>query len=178
MQGCRNHGCSGCKCTPCLLHFQLCGCSASADYGCIGCTKLLQQTELNVARGCVWGCSTPQSSGIRQSCYPFGERWNGKHYLWNFYWSITEELCLNNCIRSEKIWWRGGRSTRMLDHYALSFSLVPFCYGVCPFVNQLHPLPSATSGIPRSMRLWEKPRMIRQKCQEWSGKMVEIHDFQ
>ena len=36
----------------------------------------------------------------------------------------------------------------MLDHDALSFSLVPFCYGVCPFVNQLHPLPSATSGIP------------------------------
>jgi hypothetical protein len=32
-------------------------------------TKLLQQTELNVVRGCVWGCSTPQSSGIRQSCY-------------------------------------------------------------------------------------------------------------
>jgi hypothetical protein len=30
-QGCRNHGCSGCKCTPCLLHFQLCGCSAGAD---------------------------------------------------------------------------------------------------------------------------------------------------
>ena len=45
-QGCRNHGYSGCKCTPCLLHFQLCGCSAGADYGCIGCTKLLQQTEL------------------------------------------------------------------------------------------------------------------------------------
>jgi hypothetical protein len=58
-QGCRNHGCSGCKCTPCLLHFQLCGCSAGADYGCNGCTKLLQQTELNVAPGCVWGCSTP-----------------------------------------------------------------------------------------------------------------------
>ena len=38
----------------------------------------------------------------------------------------------------------------MLDHDALSFSLVPFCYGVCPFVNQLHPLPSATSGIPES----------------------------
>jgi hypothetical protein len=36
----------------------------------------------------------------------------------------------------------------MLDHDALSFSLLPFCYGVCPFVNQLHPLPSATSGIP------------------------------
>jgi hypothetical protein len=36
----------------------------------------------------------------------------------------------------------------MLDHDALSFSLVPFCYRVCPFVNQLHPLPSATSGIP------------------------------
>jgi hypothetical protein len=112
-QGCRNHGCSGCKCTPCLLHFQLCGCSAGADYGCNGCTKLLQQTELNVVRGCVWGCFTPQSSGIWQSCYPFGERWNGKHYLWNFWREITEELCLNNCIRSEKIWWRGGRLTRM-----------------------------------------------------------------
>ena len=36
----------------------------------------------------------------------------------------------------------------MLDHDVLSFSLVPFCYRVCPFVNQLHPLPSATSGIP------------------------------
>jgi hypothetical protein len=36
----------------------------------------------------------------------------------------------------------------MLDHDAPSFSLVPFCYGVCPFVNQLHPLPSAISGIP------------------------------
>jgi hypothetical protein len=58
------------------------------------------------------------------------------------------ELCLNYCIRSERIWCREGRSTRMLDHDALSFSLVPFCYGVCPFVNQLHPLPSATSGIP------------------------------
>jgi hypothetical protein len=67
--GMPNHGCSGCKCTPCLLHFQLCGCSVGADYGCNRCTKLLQQTELNVARGCVWGCSTPQSSGIRQSCY-------------------------------------------------------------------------------------------------------------
>jgi hypothetical protein len=30
-QGCRNHGCCGCKCTPCLLHFQLCGCSAGAN---------------------------------------------------------------------------------------------------------------------------------------------------
>jgi hypothetical protein len=36
----------------------------------------------------------------------------------------------------------------MLDHDALSFSLMPFCYGVCPFVNQLHPLPSAISCIP------------------------------
>ena len=69
-KGCRNHGY---KCTPCLLHFQLCGCSAGADYGCNGCTKLFQQTELNVARGSVWGCSTTQSSGIRQSCYPLSE---------------------------------------------------------------------------------------------------------
>jgi hypothetical protein len=68
-----------------------------------------------------------------------------KALLWR---EITEELCLNNCIRSERIWCREGRSTRMLDHDALSFSLVPFCYRVCPFVNQLHPLPSATSGIP------------------------------
>jgi hypothetical protein len=59
IQGCWNHGCCGCKCTPCLLHFQLCGCSAGADYGCNGCTKLLQQTELNVARGSVWGVLHP-----------------------------------------------------------------------------------------------------------------------
>jgi hypothetical protein len=45
-----------------------------ADYRCNGCTKLLQQTELNIARGSVLGCSTPQSSGIRQNCFPFGER--------------------------------------------------------------------------------------------------------
>ena len=32
------YGCSGCKCTPCLLHFQLCGCSSGADYGCNRCT--------------------------------------------------------------------------------------------------------------------------------------------
>jgi hypothetical protein len=30
-----------------------------ADYGCNRCTKLLQQTELNVARGCVWGVPPP-----------------------------------------------------------------------------------------------------------------------
>ena len=63
-QGCRNHGC---KCTPCLLHFQLCGCSAGADYGCNRCTKLLQQTELNVARGCVWGCSVFHPPVVRNS---------------------------------------------------------------------------------------------------------------
>jgi hypothetical protein len=67
-------GAAGASANPCLLHLKLCGRSAGADYGCNGCTKLLQQTELNVAQGSVWGCSTPQSSGIRQSCYPFGER--------------------------------------------------------------------------------------------------------
>ena len=46
----------------CIFNF------VGADYGCNGCTKLLQQTELNVVRGCVWGCFTPQSSGIRQNC--------------------------------------------------------------------------------------------------------------
>ena len=35
-----------------------CGC---ADYGCNGCTKLLQQTELNVARGSQCGGVPPPS---------------------------------------------------------------------------------------------------------------------
>ena len=33
VQGCRNHGCSGCKCTRCLLHFQLCG-AVRVQCGC------------------------------------------------------------------------------------------------------------------------------------------------
>jgi hypothetical protein len=145
-QGCRNHGCSGCKCTPCLLHFQLCGYSAGADYGCNGCTKLLQQTELNVARGSVWGCSTPHSSGIRQSCYPFGERCDGKHYLWNFWREITEELWLNNCIRSEKNWWREGRSTRIECRI-----MTPFHFHWCPFVKEYALLLTNCTPCPQQL---------------------------
>ena len=52
----------------------------------------------------------------------------------------------------------------MLDHDALSFSLVPFCYGVCPFVNQLHPLPSATSGIPANMSIFGNQQGERIRC--------------
>ena len=102
-QGCRNHGCSGCKCTPCLLHFQLCGCSAGADYGCNGCTKLLQQTELNVARGCVWGCSTPSRQEFGK-VVTICRKEKRKTLLMEFWREITEKLWLNNFIRSEKIW--------------------------------------------------------------------------
>jgi hypothetical protein len=106
-------GAAGASAPLAFCIFNFVGAVRVQTMGVTGAHKLLQQTELNVARGCVWGCSIPQSSGIRQSCYPFGERWNGQHCLWNSWREITEELCLNNCIRSEKIWWRGGRSTRM-----------------------------------------------------------------
>jgi hypothetical protein len=67
-------GAAGASAPLAFCIFNFVGAVRVQTMGVSGLTKLLQQTELNVARGCVWGCSTPQSSGIRQSCYPFGER--------------------------------------------------------------------------------------------------------
>jgi hypothetical protein len=61
----------------------------------------------------------------------------------------------------------------MLDHDALSFSLVPFCYGVCPFVNQLHPLPSATSGIPVNTTI----DTLQHQEPPSSPKLLDFKDF-
>ena len=60
------------------------------------------------------GCSTPQSSEFGKVVIHLakGETESITYGIFGEKLRI-EELWLNNCIRSEKIWWRGGRSTRM-----------------------------------------------------------------
>ena len=188
-QGCRNHGCSGCKCTRCLLHFQLCGCSAGAVRVQCGCRLGVQPVHKTFttdrikhrSRMCV-GVFHPAVVRNSAKLLSIWRKVKRKALLMEFlarnyggivpkYMGVPDggtagapapppsllgKQSQSGNIRSTvgqywliiKKWDKfcqfcGGGEVVKINYLRKIFlalvgqnpSLVPFCYGVCPFVN-------------------------------------------
>jgi hypothetical protein len=117
---------------------QLCGCSAGADYGRNRCTKLLQQTELNVVRGCVWECSTPSRQEFGKVLISIWRKVKRKALLMKF-------LARNyGGIVPKKIGDReGGRHECRI--------MTPFHFHWCPFIKEYALLLTNCTPCPQQL---------------------------